>query len=176
MKEQELARQQALEPPIAIRTAGLSPEAKQMFDLVARRAYEIFESKGRVRGREVEHWLQAESELFERTPINVKESRDIVTVLADVRGFTSKELEVDLEPKRVTIIGRHQSQTDQEISSIRSSEMREGRLLRSLQLPVEIDTHHATARLRRGVLELDVRKAMAPKGNAPQGTPERSVA
>lgn len=176
MQEQGLARQQALESSIAIKTTGLSPEAKQMFGLIARRAYEIFESKGRVRDRELEHWLQAESELFERTSINVKESRDVVTVLADVRGFTSKELEVDLEPKRVTIIGRHQSQTDQKTNSNHSSEMRDSRLLRSLQLPVEVDTHHATARLRRGVLELDVRKAMAPKANVPQGAPGRSVA
>ncbi|MFI5095801.1 MAG: Hsp20 family protein [Candidatus Acidiferrum sp.] len=175
MQEQELARQQAVEPQIAIKTTGLSAEAKQMFDLIARRAYEIFESNGRVRGRELEHWLQAESELFERTPIDVKESREGLTVLADVRGFAPKELEVDLEPKRVTIIGRHHSQSDQITNTRRSLEMCSTRLLRSLQLPVEIDTRHATARLHRGVLELDVKKVLAPKGNAGQGAARGSA-
>ncbi|HTQ62544.1 MAG TPA: Hsp20 family protein [Candidatus Solibacter sp.] len=168
MQEQDLERQQPAETPIAIKSAGLSAEAKGMFDMIAKRAYEIFESKGRVRGRDLEHWLQAEAELFERTPINLKETRDGVIVRADVRGFMPKELEVDLEPKRVTIIGKHQSQTAQKTSASHSSEMRATRLLRSLQLPVEIDTKHATARLERGVLELDVRKALAGKGNTGQ--------
>ncbi|MHB8502786.1 MAG: Hsp20 family protein [Candidatus Acidiferrales bacterium] len=168
MQQHELARTQATEPPIAIKTTGLSAEAKQMFDSIARRAYEIFESTGRVGGRELEHWLQAESELFQRTPIDVKESRDGLTVLADVRGFAPKELEVDLEPKRVTIIGRHQSQADLKTSASRSSEACAARLLRSLQLPVEIDTRHATARLQKGILELDVKKSLAAKGNIAQ--------
>jgi len=147
-----------------------------MFDLIARRAYEIFESNGRVRGRELEHWLQAESELFERTPIDVKESREGLTVLADVRGFAPKELEVDLEPKRVTIIGRHHSQSDQKTNTGWSLEMRSTRLLRSLQLPVEIDTRHATARLQRGVLELDVKKVLAAKGSTGQGASRSNAA
>lgn len=104
MQEQDLMTQQPAELPIAIKSNGLSAEAKGMFDMIAKRAHEIFESKGGVNGRDLEHWLQAEAELFERTPINLKEPRDAVTVPADVRGFTPKELEVDLEPKRVTII------------------------------------------------------------------------
>ena len=173
MQQQELARQQAAEPPIAITTTGLSVEAKEMFDMIARRAYEIFESKGRIRGRDMEHWLEAEAELFDRTPIRVKESRDGVTVFAEVRGFTPKELEVDLEPKRVTIIGRHQSQTEQRTNANRSSQTRSTRLLRTLQLPVEIDTHHATARLQKGVLELDVRKTLAAEEHATRGRLEK---
>jgi HSP20 family molecular chaperone IbpA len=171
MREQDMDKQQTMEPPIAIKTTGLSAEAKQMFDLIAKRAYEIFEAKGRAKGRELENWLEAEGELFERTPINVKESGDELTVLADVRGFTPRELEVDLEPKRVTIIGKHDNQADRRTETNISPETRATRLLRSLQLPVEVDTRHATARLRRGVLELDVRKAMATKRNSTQGAP-----
>jgi len=171
MREQDGVRPQTMEPPILIKTTGLSTEAKQMFDMIARRAYEIFEAKGKARGRELENWLQAEAELFERTPINVKESTDRVTVLADVKGFTPKELEVDLEPKRVTIIGKHQGQGDRRAEAENSSGKQATRLLRSLQLPVEIDTRHATARINRGVLELDVRKALPTTGNTAQGAP-----
>lgn len=97
-------------------------------------------------------------------------------VLADVRGFTPKELEVDLEPKRVTIIGRHQTQTTQKTAGSHYSEMRATRLLRSLQSPVKIDTKHATVRLERGVLELDVRKALAGKGNTGQAASSAKTA
>jgi HSP20 family protein len=158
MQERDMVRQQVTEPPIVIKTTGLSVEAKEMMDSIARRAYEIFESKGRARGHDLENWFEAESELFERTPVDLKESPEGVTVLADVRRFAPKELEVDLEPRRVTIIGKHQGQAERKTEISHSSEKRTTRLLRSLELPVEIDTRQATARLKGGVLELDVKK------------------
>ena len=169
MQEQDLARQQATEAPVVIMTTGLSTEAKQMFYQIARRAYEIFESDGRVRGHDLAHWLKAESELFEPRPFNVRESRENLTVLAEVHGFSPRELEVDLEPRRVTIIGKHQGHSERKMDGRSSSEMHTDRLLRSLQLPVEIDTRHATARLRRGVLELDVKKALRANAKTAQG-------
>jgi HSP20 family protein len=160
MQEREMAKHGVAEMPVVIRSAGLSSDAREMFDMIARRAYEIFESRGRTTGRDMENWLQAEEELFDRKPINYKESPDGLIVLADVSGFSPKELEVDLEPKRVTIIGKHQSQSEQSTVSGRASEKRSHRLLRTLQLPIEIDTRRATVRLHGGVLELDVRKAL----------------
>jgi len=160
MQEREMQKHRGSEAPIVIKSAGLSSDAKEMFDMIAKRAYEIFESKGRRSGRDMEHWLQAEEELFDRKPINYKESPDGVILLADVTGFSPKELEVDLEPKRVTIIGKHQGQSEQSSTSGAVIEKRSTRLLRTLQLPVEIDTRRATARLNGGMLELDVRKAM----------------
>src|ERR1700752_4661570 len=168
MKEKGVVRHQTTTPPIVIRTTGLSVEAKEMLDAIARRAYEIFEAKGRARGHDLENWFEAESELFERTRVDVKESPEGVTVLADVRRFAPKELEVDLEPRRVTIIGKHQIQAERKTEISRSSEKRTTRLLRSLELPVEIDTRQATARLKEGVLELDVKKVPAGKGRAAQ--------
>lgn len=176
MQEQEIVKEQTMEPPIVIKTTGLSVEAKEMFNMIARRAYELFEFKGKVKGHELENWLEAESELFERTPISIKESAEGVTVLADVRGFTPKELEVDLEPMRVTIIGSRQSQSERKTHASSSTEKRTSRLLRSLQLPIEIDTRHASARYRRGILELDVRRAKAGKGNASKASAGGSVA
>ena len=114
MHEQNVVRHQTTEPPIVIRTTGLSVEARDMLDAIARRAYDIFEAKGRIKGRDLDNWLQAEAELFERTPLNIGESQDSVTVLAEVHDFTPKELEIDLEPKRVTIIGRGRTQVEQE--------------------------------------------------------------
>jgi HSP20 family molecular chaperone IbpA len=163
MHEQNVVRHQTTEPPIVIRTTGLSLEARDMLDAIARRAYEIFEAKGRIRGRDLDNWLQAEAELFERTPLNIGESQDGLTVLAEVRDFTPKELEIDLEPKRVTIIGRGRSQVEQVAGTSARSQKRAVRLLRSVQLPVEIDSSHATARFKGGVIELKLKKAMPGK-------------
>ena len=163
MHEQNVVRHQTTEPPIVIRTAGLSVEARDMLDAIARRAYDIFEAKGRINGRDLDNWLQAETELFERTPLNIGESQDSVTVLAEVHDFTPKELEIDLEPKRVTIIGRGRTQVKQEAGTGTRSQRRAVRLLRSVQLPVEIDSAHATARFKGGVIEAQTEKSNAKK-------------
>ena len=42
-------------------TSGESPESVENF--VRRRAYELFESRGRQPGRDVEDWLEAEREV-----------------------------------------------------------------------------------------------------------------
>lgn len=165
MTGKEAARQQVTELPISIKTSGMSRDAQEMLDMIARRAYEIFESKGRTDGGDMDHWLAAEAELFDRTPINFKESRDGLTVRADVRGFTPNEIEVDLEPQRVTIVGRHQSNSNGKIDFGGSAESRSTRLLRSMELPVEIDTRRASARLDHGVLELDMKKAHPTDGD-----------
>lgn len=165
MQQQEMAGQRKMAPPVAIKTMGLSREAKEMFGLIARRAYEIFEAQGKVKGHELDNWLQAESELFEPTPIDVKESPDGLKLFADVRGFAPKEIEVDLEPRRVTIIGKQQSGAQQQSGSISVARHRATRMLRSLQLPVEIDTRLASARVERGVLELDMKKLRPAKSN-----------
>lgn len=158
MQEQDFNKPQINEPHVMIRTQGLSPEAKELFESVARRAYEIFESKGRPLGSDLENWFEAEAELFERTPFRLAESSDEVCVLAEVRDYAPKELEVDLEPRRITIIGKH-GDASQKKTDGGGFISRKSRLLMSLQLPVEIDPRHATAHFKRGILELDVKKA-----------------
>ncbi len=157
MQEQDFNKPQTAEPHIMIRTQGLSIEARELFDSVARRAYEIFESKGRPIGRDLENWFQAEAELFERAPLRLAQSDDEVCVLAEVRNYAPRELEVDLEPRRVTIIGKQGSGTLRKPDAGVVAE--KSKLLLTMQLPVEIDPQRATAQLRRGILELDIKKA-----------------
>ena len=161
MHKENLIKHGTTQPPIVIRSRGLSVEAKELFDAIAKRAHEIYESKGRVRGHDLDNWLQAETELFGQTLVSVKDSPESLTVLADMRNLTPKELEIDLQPERVTIIAKHQNQ--KEVRTVISKEESSRRLVRSLQLPVKIDARHAAARLNNGILELDLKKATAAK-------------
>lgn len=176
MYEQNVVRHQTTEPPIVIRTTGLSVEAREMLDAIARRAYNIFEAKGRIKGRDLDNWLQAEAELFEGTPLSIGESQDGVTVLAEVRDFTPKDLEIDLEPKRVTIIGRGRPRVEQKAGTSTDTQKPTVRLLRSVQLPVEIDAAHATARLKGGVIELKLKKAMPEKAGTVKAASNSNLA
>jgi HSP20 family molecular chaperone IbpA len=74
-------------------------------DAVQRRAFSIFEERGRTHGRETDDWLQAERELlcFPETTLHSDGKR--VTVTAKVEGFQSSDLKVTAWPREIVIEG-----------------------------------------------------------------------
>ena len=82
MNEYDLDRNNPNSVPVGVNSSGLTNNARAMFDSIAKRAYELFETQGKHDGRSIENWLQAESELFEKPQVRVSESQDSVTVFA----------------------------------------------------------------------------------------------
>ena len=76
---------------------------------IARRAFEMFEDRGRAFGHDLEDWLRAESEFLHPIHLDIAESDDAVTVRAEVPGFSAKELDVGVEPHRLTISGKREA-------------------------------------------------------------------
>jgi len=132
---------------------------EQLNSAIARRAYEIFETDG-IFGRDLTNWLQAESELLHPAHMRILESDDALTVQAEVPGFGVSDLQVSLEPRRVTISGRRESHSDgkPEKSATVYQEQCSSELLRVINLPAEVDASKATATLRNGILELNMPK------------------
>ena len=79
---------------------------------IARRAFEIFEGRGRAFGHDLEDWLRAESEFLHPIHLDIAESDDAVTVRTEVPGFSAKELDVGVEPHRLTISGKREAKED----------------------------------------------------------------
>jgi HSP20 family molecular chaperone IbpA len=101
---------QSAKVPIAIKqsvTADVFERIQQFYDSTARRAFEIFENNGRWLGRDLEDWFRAESELLHPIHLEMAESDDNLMVRAEVPGFSTKELEISIEPRRLTILGKH---------------------------------------------------------------------
>jgi len=65
--------------------------AQEINDLITRRAYELFEARGLTHGQDREDWVRAESEILLRVPVDVTETQDQFTVLAEVAGFTDED-------------------------------------------------------------------------------------
>jgi len=160
MHDHEATKRQLEEPQIQIQKEGLSPEARRLFDRLAQRAYQIFEAKGRTGGRELENWLEAEGQLFEKSSLRITESKEQISVFAEVPDYSPAEIEVDLEPRRITIIGKREHVSSGRAEGARLPE--KSGLLLSMSLPAEIDPDRASARLRKGVLELELKKAASP--------------
>ena len=96
-------------PPKLVPAADLVKRLQELHESIARRAYESFESKGRTCGRDLEDWLQAESEFLHPVHVDVAESDDGLTVRAEVPGFRGENLMVGVEVRRLAIAGKRES-------------------------------------------------------------------
>ncbi len=141
----------------------LFDRVNKIYDSIARRAFEIFESNGGFFGRDLEDWLEAESELLHPVHVEVTESDEALAVRAEVPGFTAKELEISVEPRRLTITGKREMKEEHKTKKTAYAERCADQILRVIDLPAEVDTGKVTATLKDGVLELEMRKAAPAK-------------
>jgi HSP20 family protein len=161
MSKQATAMQPVEEatPITLVSTEEWLDHLKAMYDLIARRAFEMFEGRGRAEGYDLEDWFRAESELLHPVHIDVAESDDALTLQAEVPGFSAKELEVNVEPRRVTISGKREAKEERKTRKMIYTERCADRILREINLPTDIETAKVRATLRDGVLQLAMPKA-----------------
>ena len=162
MKKQSVAVMQPAKetaPMKLLPSSDLFDRIQDMSNSIARRAFEIFEDRGRAFGHDLEDWLRAESEFLHPIHLDIAESDDAVTVRAEVPGFSAKELEVGVEPHRLTISGKREAKEDRTSKKTIYSEHCRNRIFRAIDLPAEVDTSKVTADLTDGVLELSMPKA-----------------
>ncbi len=136
---------------------------QETYDSVARRAFEIFEGRGRTPGQDLEDWLRAEFELLHPVHLEIADSNAALTVRAELPGFAAKDLEVSVEPRRLTITGKREAKDEGKSEKTFYTERRADRIFRVVDLPGDVDPDRTTANLKDGILELVMPKAAAPK-------------
>jgi HSP20 family protein len=141
----------------------LSERSNQIYEAIARRAFELFLDEGSPNGRDVEHWLKAEAEFLQPVPLTITETDEALTVRADVPGFSAADLQIGVEPGRLTIGGKKQSKETEKKGKAIRVEQRSNEILRVIALPVVVDPAKATATLSNGVIELMLPKAAKAK-------------
>jgi HSP20 family protein len=140
------------EPQIVTRSHEIYNSLAELYDVIARRAFNIFESRGRSPGHDQEDWFRAESELLRRVPLNVTQSNGQYIVRCEVPSFDGKDLEVIVEPLRMAISSKRKAKTDGENGEMMCSESREDRIFQILNLPSIVDPSKVSAALNDGVL------------------------
>ena len=158
MQEQPEAITQPRKAAKMLPGSDLFDRIQEMSNSIARRAFEIFEDRGRAFGHDLEDWLRAESEFLHPIHLDIVESDDEVTVHAEVPGFSAKELEVGVEPHRLTISGKRETDADRAGKKIIYTEHCVNQIFRPIDLPAEVDSSKVTATLKGGVLELSMPK------------------
>jgi len=142
---------------------NVSDRIQQVYDSIARRAFEIFDANGRWLGSELEDWLLAESEILHPVHLELAESDDSLTVRAEVPGFSTKEVEINVEPRRLTITGKHEAKEEGKKGKTIYSERCAKEILRIIDLPAEVDSSKVTAILKDGILSIELPKAAHAK-------------
>jgi HSP20 family protein len=155
------AKEQTLSKPTTFES--LFDRANDVFDAISRRAYEIFEGNGFTSGGALRDWFQAERELLHPVHVNITESDDALDIKAEVPGFNEKELEINVEPRRLMISGKRETSKEEKKGKTVYSETCANHIMRLIDLPAEVETEKVTAALKNGVLELKLPKAAKPR-------------
>ena len=154
----------ALASPIFVEVERHRERLMELDQLIARRAYECFESRGRENGYAyaLEDWLRAESELLRQAPVEIREADGKLTVRVEVPGFSADELELSVEPRRLLISGQKKQTAEEEMMGEKVyTERGPDKVFRALDLPVEVEPAKATGTLKDGILNLGLPKVIS---------------
>ena len=132
---------------------------QETYNKIAQRAFNIFNENGRWIGHELDNWLHAESEFLHPLHLEITETDDSLSVRAEVPGFTSEDLKIEVEPRRLTIAGKHETKEESKKGKTVYSERCAKEIQRVIDLPSEIDSSKVNATLKNGVLTLEMPKA-----------------
>ena len=157
MSMQSATAMQPIGRPIPVRLNARA--AYEQFDRVnrsiAQKAFDLFQKSGQSQGHELDHWLSAESAFLHPVCVQLTESNGGYRLRAEVPGFSTKDLEITAEPRRIYIYGKRKTRTDQDAKEVRC-EWRADQVFRAVDLPADIDTSQVNATLQDGVLSIDL--------------------
>ena len=166
MSPQTATAMQPAKAPVPVERSAIEDvvdRIQQTYELTARRAFEIFDGNGRWLGHELEDWFRAESELLHPVHLEIAETDDNLTVRAEVPGFSTKELNIDVGPRRLTITVKHEIQEDSKTGKTVYSERCAKEILRVVDLPAEVDSSKVNATLKDGILNIEMPKVAHAK-------------
>jgi len=137
---------------------GLFEYMTSIHNNIARRAFEIFQDEGRILGNDLQHWLKAEAEVLHPVSVDMFETDDMLTIEAELPGFSATDLKVTLEPERLVIRGKREyPKVEKKIKKVHE-ELRTDEVLRVIGLPMEVLPGKSEATLKNGILEVKMPK------------------
>ncbi len=137
--------------------ADANEQTRRVQEAVARRAYAIFKSHGSGSSHELQDWGQAESDLVRPLCCGRTTVGDSLWIGTDAGIFEAGTIEIWIAPRKITICGKPRAdRVDVQRVGPGSDEER---IFRVLDLCIDLDPSHATAKLNGPSLEILARKA-----------------
>ena len=141
--------------PVAIRKiSSILDEMTEMQDRIMRRAYDIFEQNGRLFGRDLDHWLQAERELLWKPALELRETDGEFVLEAAVSGVDPKDIDIEVTAEDIVLKAETHHEHQEKKGTVHICEFESGRMYRSIHLPKKIDPDKVKAEFKDGLLQL----------------------
>jgi len=138
---------------ITVTEVSAAEQRRRIDQAIARRAYEIFESRGAAGWHELEDWRQAESQVRCRLCFGLTTSLDSVLVGCDSGSFEKGSIELWVAPRQITICGKPLRPT---LLASGPAPVYRGTVFRVIVLPAVIDPKGVFAHWNSSFLELQL--------------------
>lgn len=140
---------------------GLFDEMELAFQNFMRRTHDLFEGRGfKEFGKEFDDMFKPESTTLRPIPIEISENPTELKVKAEIPGFTEKEIEINVEPRRLILRGKSEKTEERKEERGIYNERFFKDFYRAVTLPREIDVTKASAVLRNGIIEITMMKTV----------------
>jgi len=127
---------------------------RRRYEAIARQAYRLFVTRGASPGNETDDWRKAEAEVVRALECGLIVQSDRVSACADTGAFGEGNIEVYVEPRRLSLCGP--SRTHEYAPANPEREL----VWRVLDLPVEVDPCHVHAKCNGRILEIDLYRTL----------------
>ena len=145
------------------KTLPIFEKIAQRLEAVQRRAFELFEKRGRELGHEVEDWLKAEHELLGWPAAELTEKDGAYEIQIALPGFEVKEVEVTATPTEVLVHAATKEEKKAQKGDVLWTEFGSNDVYRRFQVPNPINVDKVTATLENGILKINAPEAVKPK-------------
>ena len=133
-------------------------QMKAIEDELSRTAFNFYEQRGYEHGSALEDWINAESSLLKPVAISIDDKDDVLTVRADVPGFTPEQLKVNVDRNMLFVCGKNEHSDKNNKTAAGTDQTTTRKVHCKVALPSNVDSKRATATLDKGVLTLTLPK------------------
>lgn len=147
------------------KTLPIFEKIAQRLEAVERRAFELFEARGREAGHELDDWLKAESELLGCPEKELTQKDGSYQVRISLPGFEAKDVEVTATPEEVLVHAATHEEKKTRKEAVTRTEFGSDEVYRRFVVLNPINVNKVTATLEKGVLTIN-----APKNGKPVGS------
>jgi len=168
MESQSASQSPSAPKHVGIRIVAVESFTEQMQEfsqVIAARAYEIYERRGRAEGQALEDWVRAEAELQCLAPVGILESPEQLEVNISLTGSHAHEIEIGIESWRLFIRARKAQEEDQKPEGESDAERGFASVFRALDLPDQVDSTKVTATFAHGNLCVTLPRAFVQAHN-----------
>jgi HSP20 family protein len=144
-------------------TLPIFGELAKRFAAIQRRAFDLFERRGRELGHDLEDWLTAEHELLGWPAAELAEKDGAFQMEIALPGFSPKDVEVTAMPGEVIVHAAMHKEKMTEKENVLWTEFGSNDVYRRFRLPNPIDIDKVTAKLEDGLLRITAPKIVQAK-------------